>query len=345
MEATDVCATPFFSICIPAYNCGDEVLDALRSIRDQTDGDWEVVIADDGSSDDTLSICIQQDILPKEKVTVLETEHSGLLDTRRQLTEAARGEVVISLDADDSLCDVDALREIHEAFASTGCDFVMFNATRFWDSKAPFLDYGRLSPNDGLLVDISDVRSVFSKSYDLNNVAFKAYKRGLISFGPMRRTVQMTEDRFQVAQLLRNSSTCALIDKPFYYYRPSGSSITRGTFKVDYVRDQLYAEDAVDGLRSSCDIDLNDGNELLIGLIPVDLKYVRESPIDEDARLAAYSEIHDVWLRSGRAGSRTPKGLRLDRRITYRLFMRERFRLLDKYLYLFLAIKRVVKNG
>lgn len=49
-------ATPLFSVVIPAYNCGQYIAQTLRSIYGQTESDYEIVVVDDGSTDNTAEV-------------------------------------------------------------------------------------------------------------------------------------------------------------------------------------------------------------------------------------------------------------------------------------------------
>lgn len=336
---------PFFSICIPAYNSGTMIYETLSSIALQTDSSWQVVVADDGSTDETARICIEQDIIPADRYKFLRTSHSGLLDTRRELVEAADGEVIISLDADDTLCRSNVLERIHRLMDVTGCDFVMFNATRNLKTMDAFVDYSGLPVYGSGVVDINAARRIFSESYALNNIAFKAYRKGLIKIEKLDRPLQMTEDRLQSLQLFMNSTSCGLIDEPLYFYRPSNSSITKGGFDPAYVIDQLYVEDKVDELRSSFGLPTNDGDELLTLLLTQDLKFVREGTSSRAERLSDYQRIYDLWASSSRFHARLDPTTRIDRKITYRLFKRRAFSALDNHLGLFLQVKGLTRRG
>lgn len=48
---------PFFSIIIPAYNVGTLIIECIESLFCQTFRDFEIIIIDDGSSDDTFEVC------------------------------------------------------------------------------------------------------------------------------------------------------------------------------------------------------------------------------------------------------------------------------------------------
>lgn len=335
---------PFFSICIPAYNCGDIVYDALRSVLNQTCDDWQVVVVDDGSTDNTASICENQSIIPSDKYLFVNSCHSGLFDTRRKLLDTATGNYIVSLDADDALCDVDALAKIKNVIECTGCDFVMYNATRSLSTRKPFVDYGGLQPvNVGGLVDMEQARRVFSASYLLNNIAFKAYKKDLMRIPQMTVPIQMTEDRLQSVQLFLRGESCALINEPLYYYKPSEKSITEGSFDLRYVRDQLYVESEVDILRQAFNLDMHDGDRLIASNVTQDLRLIRRSWSNYQTRLAQYREVCEILDDSDRQNVHIDDSARLDRRMVYWLFVQGRFRVMDMLLGLLNMIKSLTE--
>jgi glycosyltransferase involved in cell wall biosynthesis len=85
-------------VIIPAYNSAEVLPDALRSVEAQTSGDWEVVVCDDASSDDTADVAESFG----ERVRVVRNERNlGPAGARNNALAAARGEFIALLDADD----------------------------------------------------------------------------------------------------------------------------------------------------------------------------------------------------------------------------------------------------
>src|SRR6266542_3994442 len=94
--------SPLISICIPAYNADRYLPAALESIRAQRFKDWELIVTEDGSRDETETIVAEFARTVSQSVRY--TRHAqnlGLPATRNTGIEAARGEWIALLDADD----------------------------------------------------------------------------------------------------------------------------------------------------------------------------------------------------------------------------------------------------
>lgn len=89
---------PLFSIVIPLYNKQQFIERTLQSVRNQTFTDYEIVIVNDGSTDDSEQKVLSVNDLP---VRYFRTENRGVSAARNLGIEQARGEFIAFLDADD----------------------------------------------------------------------------------------------------------------------------------------------------------------------------------------------------------------------------------------------------
>lgn len=115
-----------FSVCIPVYNTSKYLDECLRSVLIQTEKDYEIVLVDDGSTDDSGEICDRY-AAQYPNIRVIHKENEGLMMTRRRGFREAKGDYFICVDSDDKLFDSRALERIYNTIATTGCDMVLYN--------------------------------------------------------------------------------------------------------------------------------------------------------------------------------------------------------------------------
>ncbi|MBT8087911.1 MAG: glycosyltransferase family 2 protein, partial [Gammaproteobacteria bacterium] len=89
---------PKISVVIPAYNVAAFIEDAINSVLGQTHRDFEVIVVDDGSPDDTASIVKRFD---DPRIRLVSQPNRGLAGARNTGIRCADGEYVAFLDADD----------------------------------------------------------------------------------------------------------------------------------------------------------------------------------------------------------------------------------------------------
>jgi len=91
-------ATPFISVCIPTFNRATMLPDAIRSVLRQDYSAFELVVVDDGSTDDTAQVVKSFD---DSRVRYILKEHSGRPASRNRCLQEAWGDFVLWLDSDD----------------------------------------------------------------------------------------------------------------------------------------------------------------------------------------------------------------------------------------------------
>ena len=96
--------TPLVSIIVPLYNQGIYMEDTITSVINQNYSNWELIIVNDGSTDDSYEVTtklIAQ--YPNHKITLLTHENKGKTYTRNRGVESCRGEYICILDSDDQI--------------------------------------------------------------------------------------------------------------------------------------------------------------------------------------------------------------------------------------------------
>src|SRR6266480_6486765 len=91
---------PPISVVMPVYNSAGVVAEAVESILQQTFRDFEFIIVDDGSTDDTGEILHEYAQLDK-RIRLYSQENSGLIEALNRYCRVAAGKYIARMDADD----------------------------------------------------------------------------------------------------------------------------------------------------------------------------------------------------------------------------------------------------
>ena len=110
--------SPLFSIVVPCYNQAEFLDEALQSVLNQSFANWECLVVNDGSPDDTKKIAA---VWTKKdsRFKYLEKSNGGLVSARNHGIENALGEFILPLDADDKIAS-NYLANALQAFESNG---------------------------------------------------------------------------------------------------------------------------------------------------------------------------------------------------------------------------------
>ncbi|MFA6446430.1 MAG: glycosyltransferase [Candidatus Paceibacterota bacterium] len=98
---------PLISVLMPVYNGSKYLRQSIQSILDQTEGNFELIIVDDGSTDNAKDIVSS---FTDSRVLYLVKEHSGLVDTLRFGIKNSKGIYIARIDCDDVM-EVTRLKE------------------------------------------------------------------------------------------------------------------------------------------------------------------------------------------------------------------------------------------
>lgn len=89
------------SVIIGIYNCASTLQEALDSLYSQTFQDFEIILCDDGSKDNTYEVALENQRLHDNIVLLRNAQNMGLNSTLNKCLEAAKGEYIARMDGDD----------------------------------------------------------------------------------------------------------------------------------------------------------------------------------------------------------------------------------------------------
>ncbi len=100
MEETDLKDGPLVSVCMPAYNAGRFILQSVNSVIDQSYKNWELIIVNDGSTDDTEQLL---KTVANSRIRIHMQENKGQCAAANQAFSLSAGTLIKFMDADDLL--------------------------------------------------------------------------------------------------------------------------------------------------------------------------------------------------------------------------------------------------
>ena len=246
---------PKLSVIVPFYNVQQYAPDTLRSLRMNARRDFEFVLVNDRSKDETPAILDRaaEDLSDVAQVQVIHHETNGGLATARNTgLDAARGEYLTFLDGDDWLAP-GYLTELVTAIEELGCDFVRTDHVQTVARARTVhrVPVGRrnevLNPRDAILP------ADRSTSVDYAFAWAGAYHRRLLDKGLLHFTdgLRTAEDRPWIWRLHREAESFAVVSLLGVFYRRGvASSLTQigDARQLDFIRafDQVIEETAAD---------------------------------------------------------------------------------------------------
>lgn len=240
---SDLCP-PIFSIIIPFYDAEKYLAETIESVLCQTFSCYEVVLVDDGSTDASLDIAKKYGGISAGSFTIISQDNQGPMAARMSGAFHAKGEYLIFVDADDSLC-VDALGQIYHFLLKGNVDVAIFKATSSkWSFHAGVGgSSGQLPSSDPLCL----ARHLLVNTFELNALWGKAIRRELFVSSAKTLThhnVRYGEDLLQQLPIFDSATRVTFIDKLLYNYRRNplggGSSISKSRLMdIAFVREQL----------------------------------------------------------------------------------------------------------
>ena len=121
---------PRVSVLIPTYNCARFLPDAIESVLAQTFQDFEIIVVDDGSTDDTAQVVSRY-----PQVRYILKEHSGISASRNAAVSAATGEIVAFLDADDMFTPEKLQKQVDYLDKNPDCHLIFTKAENFYEDE------------------------------------------------------------------------------------------------------------------------------------------------------------------------------------------------------------------
>ena len=211
------------SVIIAAYNIEKYIKRCIESVVNQSEREIEIIIVNDGSTDNTLNIINKVNELD-DRIIVINKKNQGLIEARKTGLKYANGEFILFLDGDDWL-ENNCIEELYKTANDKKADVVLYNAYMVYDDRKEifdtfiekFIDDIKKNPvKNLLLLNISPtIWSKFIKKSFLeeNNIEFP-------------QNISYAEDLAAVLNIFINKPKIVCNEKRFYNYYQRNDSIS-----------------------------------------------------------------------------------------------------------------------
>ena len=205
---------PSFSVVVPMYNAAGTVAEAVESVLGQTVRPLEIIVVDDGSTDDS-----ERSLAPYvSEITLIRKENGGGASAFNAGLRTASGDFVAVLDADDAY-EPDRI----EAFGELGAacpDLDLLATDAYLEVGGEIV--GRFSAGTPFAYDDQRV-GIFDRCFMLN----PALRRGrVLAIGGEDETLRIAYDWDCYLRLILAGSRAGFVDRPLYRYRLTSTSLT-----------------------------------------------------------------------------------------------------------------------
>lgn len=230
------------SVIVPVYNSEATLRKTLNSIISQSNSNLEIILINDGSSDNSLSICEEYE-KKDSRIIVIDKENTGVGETRNIGIDISNGEFISFVDSDDEL-DRNFFEVLYDTALETGAQIVESGAKVILSETEHIFPYEKDSKI--ILCDNKEyMRNYLNFSFNVS-VWGKIYRRDLI--GDIRfPKLNINEDFIFLWEIVKRTSLCCEnLTTNYHYYLDKEDSLSKTPFNRNHMSMLDHLEQVVD---------------------------------------------------------------------------------------------------
>lgn len=245
------------SIIVPVYNVEKYIDKCLYSLVNQTLSDIEIIIVNDGSTDDSQKIIDKYVKNYSRKVFGYKKENGGLSDSRNFGLKHAKGEYVGFVDSDDWV-EIDMFEKLYNFSKKTNADIVISD---FIFEPENIVMHSTIQKN--IKLNLKDNPEIL---FIEPSVCNKLFKRSLFYENDITFPYGLLhEDRYTIAQLYFYSDKIYYIGKGYYHYLKQRECSITTSINIKKFTDIMVILDKIEQFfkQKKCKIDIMNAYEIL----------------------------------------------------------------------------------
>lgn len=228
---------PLISIIIPIYNAEKDLPKCIESCCNQTHSKLEIILVNDGSSDNCSSIC--HDYASKDsRIIVIDKENSGVSDTRNTGIKSASGEFIMFVDADDWI-EPETIEKMVAFQAANNLDLTTAGITLYRNHSI----YSDILPEKEVIHGTAAISKHLANSQKITYYrppVVKLFKHSLLKENNIQYDVslKLNEDFIFVLDYLKVCKSIGTLNASFYNYNQTFTSEKTQHYGYQDVRQQ-----------------------------------------------------------------------------------------------------------
>ena len=227
---------PFFSIIIPVYNVEKYLHRCIKSILNQKFDDYEIILIDDGSKDNSIEICRKYAEV-NNNITLITKKNGGAASARNEGIQKSRGNYLLFVDSDDYWNGEFSIRRLAEKLESTNTDICLYGCYDEWfNTKKRVLSRGNYSSflKDGNTEAILNTL-IRVDQFPGSCWIFAVKREFIISNHIQFPEKNRTEDIEWIVSIFSKLPSISWIDDCFYIYSKNREESVTGTAGIDTI--------------------------------------------------------------------------------------------------------------
>lgn len=218
---------PEISIIVPVYNVEKYIRKCIESILNQTFSDFELILVDDGSTDNSGKICDEYK-LKDDRVIVIHKENSGVSSARNVGIDNANGKFLGFVDGDDYI-EKDMYETLYKDIKEFDADISVCQVYDEYNNSCKPRTGGSNAMKRGVLNNITAFKLTILRNIIGVTVWNKLYKKKLFE-NCRYPNVKTSEDTFVVPIIIFKSTRISYSPLPKYFYVHRRDSVTCSPF-------------------------------------------------------------------------------------------------------------------
>lgn len=215
-------SNPFVSVCISVHNTADYLPRCLDSVISQSLNQLEIILVNNGSTDNSEEIMRQYlNTYPEKNIVIVSQEDLGLAQGRQSGIDHASGEFITFLDADDFV-KPDAYEKLYRCAISWHADIVEMETVR--DGKIISSPYSGVVSSNTVLKAYLDTANIPTMLW------LRMYRRELFQRPVLPKLYTNNEDNFALPCLLYSAEKICYIKEPLHIYSTDNENAVMAVF-------------------------------------------------------------------------------------------------------------------